>query len=300
MVVYSDNPPRRGVGRGGYDPLALAASQPERPAVELIIVGFHRSGTSLLTQLLHSAGLFVGEELLGAMPSNPYGHFEDREVLEIHRQILDDNGVGWQVDAPPALYVSPDAWQRMQDLIARRHASHPLWGFKEPRVCFFLGVWKYLLPDAKFVVVYRDPSETTRSLHARHAGDYLRGNGPAESHLRFFREPDHALRLWDTYNRAIINFARVHLDDCLVVAHSGLAAGYPVVERVKARFGVSLKPVRTESVFDPEVLGVQESPRAVHRVSTPQRITRTWSELEELAARTDEESAGGWADGRTA
>ena len=64
---------------------------------QLIIAGFHRSGTSLVCQLLHRAGLFLGDELLGATFSNPNGHFEDAEVVELHERILADNGRTWRV-----------------------------------------------------------------------------------------------------------------------------------------------------------------------------------------------------------
>jgi hypothetical protein len=67
------------------------------PCSEIVIAGFHRSGTSSAAQLLHTAGLFVGDDLVGKMPYNPYGHYEDREVLAIHDQILRDNGFNWQV-----------------------------------------------------------------------------------------------------------------------------------------------------------------------------------------------------------
>jgi hypothetical protein len=36
----------------------------------LIVAGFHRSGTSLVCQLLDRAGLFLGYELVGFEPSN--------------------------------------------------------------------------------------------------------------------------------------------------------------------------------------------------------------------------------------
>lgn len=62
---------------------------------QLIITGFHRSGTSTTAQLLHRAGLFFGYELLEALPSNPYGHFEDREVVNLHPQILAGDVWAW-------------------------------------------------------------------------------------------------------------------------------------------------------------------------------------------------------------
>ena len=52
----------------------------------LLVAGFHRSGTSVVTDLLQRSGLYVGEELLDPAPSNPYGHFEDTEVVDIHER----------------------------------------------------------------------------------------------------------------------------------------------------------------------------------------------------------------------
>ena len=59
----------------------------------LVVAGFHRSGTSLVTEILSRAGLFVGDDLIGANPSNPYGHFEDREVVRLHDRLLADVGL---------------------------------------------------------------------------------------------------------------------------------------------------------------------------------------------------------------
>ncbi len=67
---------------------------------QLIVAGFHRSGTSLTCQLLHHAGLFLGYDLLGPAFSNPHAHFEDIEILNFHRQILVDNGQTWLVSKP--------------------------------------------------------------------------------------------------------------------------------------------------------------------------------------------------------
>ena len=72
---------------------------------QLIVVGFHRSGTSLLCQLLHRTGLFLGYDLLGAAFSNPHGHFEDIEVFSLHEQILADNGQTWLVSEPRSSWM---------------------------------------------------------------------------------------------------------------------------------------------------------------------------------------------------
>jgi hypothetical protein len=255
--------------------------------VQLIVVGFHRSGTSLLTQLLHRAGLFVGDDLLGAMPSNPYGHFEDREVLELHREVMEDHGVGWQVDQPQLFSLSPRHWSRMEQFVAKREAAHRNWGFKEPRVCFFLGSWKYLLPDARFVIVYRDPADCARSLENRHARDYFNRSGNAEHHLRFFNEPDHAVKLWDAHNRAVVAFARKHLDDCLVIPFTHLNAGYPVVSAINARFGSDLDEVPTEAIFDAMATSNRGTAQWVHDPHIRVRAENTWANLTRLNQTTE-------------
>ena len=131
---------------------------------QLIIAGFHRSGTSLVCQLLHRAGLFLGDELLGATFSNPNGHFEDAEVVELHERILADNGRTWRVGEHFAPVLADSHLECMRRLVERREARHRLWGFKDPRVCLFLPLWKHLLPRARVLLVYRHFAEATRSL----------------------------------------------------------------------------------------------------------------------------------------
>lgn len=253
--------------------------------MQLIIAGFHRSGTSLLTQYLHGGGLFVGDRLLGAMPSNPYGHFEDRAFLELHRSILNSHGDDFQWDAPFAFHVSQAHWRRMKSLVVRRETAHADWGFKDPRVCLFMGHWKYLMPSARTVIVYRDPGDSVRSLESRHASGYFDGQGNADKHLRFFREPDHGLKLWDTYNRALVSFAEAHLDDCLVMPFTHLTSGVPVVDLLNERFGSTLTPPDT-TVFDPSATHRRESSQRVHDPAVAERVATTWRALESLAERT--------------
>ncbi len=255
--------------------------------MQLIVVGFHRSGTSLLTQLLHAGGLFVGEKLLGALPSNPYGHFEDREVLELHRQVMDDHGVSWQVDGPQLFRINRVQWKRMEQFAQRRDAQHSDWGFKDPRVCFFLGAWKYLLPEAKFVVIYRDPADSVKSLETRQAAEYFQAAGPSESHLRFFTEPDHGLNLWTAHYQAVIAFARQHQDDCLVLPLTDLYEGYPVVRQINERFGSQLDELPTEAVFDAQATGSRDYSQWFHTPGLDRVTQRVWNELVELTNLTE-------------
>lgn len=254
--------------------------------MQLIVAGFHRSGTSLLTHLLHDAGLFVGDRLLGAMPSNPYGHFEDRDFLELHRSILWSHGDDWQWDATMPFHVSAAKWREMRALARKRDIRHRLWGFKDPRVCLFMGHWKYLMPDAKAVIVYRDPADSVRSMESRQAKAYYDGVGKVDDHMRFFREPDHGLRVWNTYNKALVAYARAHLDECLVIPFSYLTDGQPVVDMINDRLGAGLEPVATEQVFDARATTRRDRPQVVFDDRLKDCVQETWAALEELTAST--------------
>ena len=254
--------------------------------MQLIIAGFHRSGTSVTAQLLRAAGLFVGDRLYGASPANPYGHFEDLDVVEIHQSIMEAHGDDWQWDQPFPFRVGRRHWTAIEELVQRRNAAYPLWGFKDPRACLMLGMWKHVVPDAKVLVVYRDPGECVRSLEFRHASAYFEGRGNLERSLRFFREPDHGLRVWDVYNRAVLSYASRHESDCLVLPISQLQAGEPVVDRVNRRFGLDLADVPTTAVYDPQVTGSRTLPQRVHSPDVEARVMETWQALDALATKT--------------
>jgi FkbM family methyltransferase len=269
----------------GVGPVQVSERE-EESHVEIVVTGFHRSGTSMVTELLHRAGLFVGDELIDDVRSNQYGHFEDREVFRIHRDILGDNGVDWMLASTLPLHISEERWDEMTTFVAKRQAQHENWGFKDPRSCLFLGAWKYLMPDSRYVIVYRDPADCVRSLERRQAGEYFDERGNAQSHLRFFRQPNHGVKMWDVCNRYVIAFARAHLDDCLVLPFERVAAGYPLMHAVNARFGSLLEEIPNEAVFDPTIVA-RSSSIPVYGAHARARVAETWSSLAGLSKLTE-------------
>jgi hypothetical protein len=253
---------------------------------QLIVAGFHRSGTSATAQLLHRAGLFLGDELLEALPSNPYGHFEDKEVVDIHHNILADNDLTWLVDRPFVPVVDGRRWRQIQDLTERRNTTHRLWGFKDPRACLFLPLWKYLLPNAKVLLVYRHFSGSTYSLARRHSALLLSGTISGFLHRRFWEEPDLALRMWLVHNRALLAFARAHPEDTLAVSMDMIGDGFPLVWAVERRWNFGLGDVPVGEVFDPAATVERPRRQPVSDRRIIGEVESTWRDLEELGART--------------
>lgn len=245
---------------------------PLPPAV--VIGGMHRSGTSFVANLLGAAGLHLGDDLLGPNFCNPRGHFEDLAFFDLHKRVLAANGLhedGFttreQLDVPPALRAEA---RRLAE--ARRGAGRP-WGWKEPRTVLFLDLWAELLPEARFVFVFRRPWEVVDSLFRR--GDEL-----------ILAEPRLAIDTWLAYNRRIRDFAAAHPDRTLVCELTQFATRTSdVFAAIRERLGVPLG--EPAAVFDPALLVEDRDPRraTVLREIAPE-ASALYHELRNLAAAT--------------
>ena len=259
---------------------------------QLIIAGFHRSGTSATAQLLQRAGLFLGYELLEALPSNPYGHFEDREIVTFHGQLLADNEQTWIVGEPLLPVIGPQRWQRMRGMIERRNSEHNLWGFKDPRACLFLMIWKYLMPDMKVLLVYRHFSESTHSLGRRHSSDLFLGIGNRQIHERFWRDPDLALRMWIEHNRVLLAFARAYPEDTLAVSMDMIRDGFPLLRVLEGRWHFGLEDVPLGEVYDPRIAARWTTKQPISNSKTAAKADEMWAELQALGRETEMMLAG--------
>lgn len=159
---------------------ARAASR-ARPGV-YCVVGSHRSGTSLLSSILKASGVDMGSRLLPPQPDNPRGFFEDEDFFVFHERCLGRRGLTYADDRIPEIELTSQERDEALELISAR-ADAPAWGWKDPRTCLFLRSWHALLPDARYIVVFRHPVAVVSSL--------IRRGEPAA-----LASPSTALRAW--------------------------------------------------------------------------------------------------------
>ena len=117
-----------------------------RDHVAVVVLGMHRSGTSVLTKALETAGVFLGDRLMPGKEDNPKGFFEDLDIAAINIDILGEMGCRWD-----SVFIKD--WQELPEerrnhylekavrLVEERFGAHPLWGFKDPRVTRLLTFW---------------------------------------------------------------------------------------------------------------------------------------------------------------
>lgn len=134
----------------------------------LIITGMHRSGTSVLTQWLNRCGLFIGNKLVGPDLGNVQGHFEDCEFLNLHQEFLKKRklaDVGFVNRPFPELSISET--DQVENLVETRNKEHYTWGWKDPRTCLFLDMYRKIIPSARYIIIVRGYNSTVSSLVRR-------------------------------------------------------------------------------------------------------------------------------------
>lgn len=135
--------------------------------MKVFIMGMHRSGTSLVTGLLHKCGLYLGDNLLMGAKDNPKGHFEDRKFININNQLILSNGGHWR--RPPDRIIPQEKHIRQAKALLESFPGDKICGFKDPRICLTFPFWHHITsPEPiEVVFVHRPGSEIAQSLKKR-------------------------------------------------------------------------------------------------------------------------------------
>jgi hypothetical protein len=134
----------------------------------LVIVGMHRSGTSVVSQWLAKCCLNIGDNLLGSGIGNEEGHFEDVDFYRYHEDVLQDNHLSiLGYVNQPVNSLSYYQEEKLKSITNFKSKIHKQWGWKEPRTCLFLTHYRKLIPDAYYLIVLRDYNAVVNSLIVR-------------------------------------------------------------------------------------------------------------------------------------
>lgn len=155
-----------------------------------VVLGMHRSATSLQAMGLARSGVHMGDNLLGPMESNPYGHWEDVDFIYFNDFILNKAGGSWNNPPPRENIISlSDELDEQIEKFINAKKREPLWGWKDPRTCLTIELFHKYLDNPHYVTVFREPIEVAKSLKER-------DNMPIEK----------GLELANIYNERIIDF----------------------------------------------------------------------------------------------
>jgi hypothetical protein len=154
-----------------------------RPPV--IILGMHRSGTTLIVDLLQELKFFAGSKMRMGKHSEAF-FFQRRNEWLMRRA-----GGAWDYPLPVKSFFQVEAvrlkaenilkksvhsWQfveftgSLKDLVIKSKSKlRGSWGWKDPRNIFTLGLWSKIFPDASILYIKRNGVDVANSLYVREA-----------------------------------------------------------------------------------------------------------------------------------
>jgi hypothetical protein len=159
----------------------------------VVVLGMHRSGTSVVAQLVHELGVYAGrpDELMPADMFNPTGFWEHSEAVRIDTEILDTLGAN-RTALANADVSRLSAEQRAGYVARARGVVQSLEGrgpflLKDPRMALLFPLWRDVLGNPVCVIAWRHPLAVARSLKTRDRQPLLA-----------------SLAIWEHHNRTLL------------------------------------------------------------------------------------------------
>jgi len=187
----------------------------------VILVGMHRSGTSLLCRLLDGLGVHMGADQ-GRMNA------ESLHLRGVNERARRAAGARWN-DPRPLLDARHDMafvsgherdfraralsgpgglrywgwplWWRL-----RRGAAPPVWAWKDPRTSLTLPIWQEVFPRAQVVHIIRNGIDVAISLHRRQLAQAKRWRTHPDHRDPRGRDFRFCFDLWETYQTHLLTY----------------------------------------------------------------------------------------------
>jgi len=156
------------------------------PQVMLLVLGMHRSGTSVAAKMLECLGAVSSTNLLPPDPDNPRGHFEDADVGAFNEYTLLPALGSMGSSLLPLDLDTLESIERQKlaaearEILQRNYRQYaPLSVLNDPRIAILLPFWLPVLREAGFnvkvVCVVRDPLDVARSIRSRNGFPIIHG-----------------------------------------------------------------------------------------------------------------------------
>lgn len=226
----------------------------------LILAGMHRSMTSLVAKSFLASGLYLGDDLIGATPANPDGHYESQKFVAFHLDMIKQYQLKswWRVIDPEKAKTAAQSvsFQTQAQALFLSIASAPLVGWKDPRTALFIHGWSEVIPDAYYILIVRDPVSCVHSLIRRSTKGVITNYRPLLAN-RFFN-------LWEVTNRSILTFYKEQPHRCILL-HTPEDLMNPNVERalnnvLLDQWQLALEPINFQKHLNQEYIRSQHTP----------------------------------------
>lgn len=262
-----------------------------------MVLGMHRSGTSLCMNVLQKLGLRLDDDLIPGDANNEPGYFESRKIIELNDEILRILAATW--DTPLSLLL-PEGWTSdtrllpakgiLRDLIIDKVLNaRDLWGFKDPRTAILLPLYEEVFADCgvrpRYILCIRDPRAVSRSLEKRN--DFPR----LFSELLWLEYVMTPVQILRDRIRTIVSYEKWFTEAVGQAESLRRAVGLPAMNPPETVVGQAVHPdlnhTEAESTTPPELLSCVEIYNSLSLGNVDEALLRfraTWSGMSKVVA----------------
>lgn len=207
----------------------------------------------MVAHYLQRCGVDIGQHLQLADVGNPRGYFEDVDFLSFHQDLLSHLGLSiFPKNERNLSRPIPEEFRLRAQQILSHKARCVVWGWKDCRTTLFLEFWRQMIPDIKFLFLFRHPLLVVDSL-LRRGTDFI-----------VTQRPVIAFQTWRLHNRRIVEFYCRNLPDCFLVEIDELVAEpEAVVSQLFSKLGMLLAVQDFGGVYEPDAFKQDRSMRHV-------------------------------------
>lgn len=165
-----------------------------------LIIGMHKSGTTLIAESLLRSGLNLGYDMDAGSVSYSASKGESPALRALNAMLLGSNKSQSSLSLQPrdTGSLNRETLRCMSDFLERQ-AAYADWALKDPRLALTYEYWKPMLPPHKLILVVRDPVAV--AMH------YIR-DWPVKGRALFPFVVAKAFRVWTAYNQRILSLLR--------------------------------------------------------------------------------------------
>lgn len=210
-----------------------------------LVLGYHKSGTTLVSQMLHRSGINMVEHESSASYAQG-NQYELEQARDINNALLDCAGMlSFEISPDTRLRESPELDAEIVQLIQRRSAAHRDWGMKDPRLLLTYDVWRRHLPPHRIIFIYRDYRHVLSHYKAR---GKVSMNGSLKADSDFWR----VLQTWQAYNERFIQDVRSTNQNHVILNYHALMTEAVEMDRLSEFVGQPLVDTRDPSLYHPK------------------------------------------------
>jgi hypothetical protein len=203
----------------------------------------HRSGTSMLANIISEAGIESGDSnklLPATLRGNNWGFFENEEIVNFNYKLFKKYNAHW--DDPYNIDLENEAiiydnklYSEAKSIIKslfKNNGNETIF-IKDPKSSIVLNFWKKVLHEyiVEYIYIYRHPYEVAKSLEIRNQYSF-----------------EKSIKLWIYYNTAIMKF--INYNKSLVVSYDNII-NKPLseIDRILSYLKIKVNDLIIQKVF---------------------------------------------------